>query len=78
MNVAVTSSHQKRGVGTLLMNKMESMFIEKNAEIAYLEVRESNKGAQTMYRKRGYEYVRTSKGYYGEEDGFIMMKQLTR
>lgn len=78
MNVAVTEDYQKKGVGSLLMDEIEKRFIEGRAEVAYLEVRESNTGAQEMYKKRGYQYVRTSKGYYGDEDGYIMMKSLTR
>ncbi len=76
LNVAVTEEHQGGGVGTLLMDELELRLHKKGAEVAYLEVRESNAGAQAMYRKRGYQYVRTSKGYYGDEDGFIMMKSL--
>ena len=76
LNVAVTEEHQGGGVGTLLMDELELRLQRKGAEVAYLEVRKSNAGAQAMYRKRGYQYVRTSKGYYGDEDGFIMMKSL--
>lgn len=76
LNVAVTEEHQGGGVGTLLMDELELRLQGKGAEVAYLEVRESNVGAQAMYRKRGYQYVRTSKGYYGDEDGFIMIKSL--
>ena len=76
LNVAVTEKHQGGGVGTLLMDELELRLQGKGAEVAYLEVRESNAGAQAMYRKRGYQYVRTSMGYYGDEDGYIMMKSL--
>jgi len=76
LNVAVTEEHQGGGVGTVLMDELELRLQRKGAGVAYLEVRETNAGAQAMYRKRGYRYVRTSKGYYGDEDGFIMMKSL--
>ena len=78
LNVAVSRQNQHKGVGSLLLNEIEGRFMEKEAEMSYLEVRESNVTAQTVYKKRGYQYVRTSKGYYGDEDGFIMMKTLTR
>lgn len=76
LNVAVRADHQEGGVGTLLMDELELRLQRKGAEVAYLEVRESNAGAQAMYLKRGYQFIRTSKGYYGDEDGFIMMKSL--
>jgi len=60
----------------LLMDEVEGRLRNRGADLVYLEVRESNTGAQAMYRKRGYEYVRTAEGYYGDEDGFVMMKSL--
>ena len=74
LNVAVREDCQGMGVGTLLMDEVEGRFWSKGAGLVYLEVRESNTGAQTMYRKRGYQYIRTAEGYYGDEDGFVMMK----
>jgi len=56
------------------MDEVEGRLWSKGAGLVYLEVRESNTGAQTMYRKRGYQYIRTAEGYYGDEDGFVMMK----
>ncbi len=78
LNVAVTTEYQRRGIGSELMDNMEEKFRKRDTSLAYLEVRESNKIAQEMYRKRGYEYVRTSEKYYGNEDAYIMMKNLTR
>lgn len=78
LNIAVSGKHQHKGIGTILLDEMEDRFMEKEASVSYLEVRESNIVAQTMYKKRGYQYVRTSKDYYGDEDGFIMIKSLTR
>lgn len=76
LNVAVRKNRHSEGVGTLLMDEMEGRLQVKGAAVVYLEVRESNTVAQAMYRKRGYQYVRTAEGYYGDEDGFIMMKSL--
>ena len=76
LNVAVRGDCQGMGVGTLLMDEVEGRLWSKGVDLVYLEVRESNTGAQTMYRKRGYQYVRTAKGYYGDEDGLVMMKSL--
>jgi len=77
LNIAVTKDHQGAGVGTMLMDEVELRLRDSGADLAYLEVRESNTGAQAVYRKRGYQYVRTAEGYYGDEDGFIMMKSLS-
>jgi ribosomal-protein-alanine N-acetyltransferase len=76
LNLAVRGDYQGVGVGTLLMDEVEGRLLSKGVDLVYLEVRESNTGPQTMYLKRGYQYVRTAKGYYGDEDGFVMMKRL--
>ena len=76
MNIAVKSQYQGIGVGTMLLDEIESRFIDKGVNISYLEVRESNMRAQQVYKHRGYEYVRTVESYYGDEDGFIMTKKL--
>lgn len=76
LNIAVIDDFQGKGVGTMLLDEMEKRFREKGANIAFLEVRESNERAQQLYRHRGYMYVRTAENYYGNEDGFIMTKSL--
>lgn len=76
MNIAVKSEYQGMGVGTILLDEIEDRFIGRGADIAYLEVRESNMRAQQVYKHRGYKYVRTVENYYGDEDGYIMTKKL--
>jgi ribosomal-protein-alanine N-acetyltransferase len=76
LNLAVEPDFQGKGAGTMLLDELEKRFIKKDADLAYLEVRESNKRAQMVYIKRGYQYVRTAKNYYGDEDGFILTKKL--
>ena len=78
MNVAVTKEYQGRGIGTLLIDEIERRFSEKGVKISYLEVRASNDVAKSTYEKRGYQYVKTITKYYGDEDGLIMVKNLTR
>ncbi len=77
-NIAVKEGYKRKGIGTLLLDELEALFEVEGADESYLEVRESNVKAQKMYRDRGYTYLRTSKAYYGDEDGYIMMKSLTR
>ncbi|MCW4048460.1 MAG: ribosomal protein S18-alanine N-acetyltransferase [Candidatus Bathyarchaeota archaeon] len=74
MNLAVKESYRRRGIGTLLMDELERRFIEKGVGLAYLEVRESNVMAQSLYRHRGYVYLRKVGHYYGDEDGLVLTK----
>jgi [ribosomal protein S18]-alanine N-acetyltransferase len=76
LNIAVKPEYQGKGVGTILLDKIERLFTEHRVNAVYLEVRESNLNAQRVYKNRGYRYVRTAENYYGDEDGFIMSKSL--
>jgi ribosomal-protein-alanine N-acetyltransferase len=76
MNVAVDARHRNRGVGTILMDELESRFHGLGATAAFLEVRESNLDAQRLYSRRGYVFLRKAVGYYGDEDGLVMTKTL--
>jgi ribosomal-protein-alanine N-acetyltransferase len=78
LNLAVSRSHQNRGIGPKILVEIEGRFRENEVETVFLEVRESNEVAKGMYRRRGYRFVRTLKGYYRDEDGLVMMKSLTR
>lgn len=76
LNVAVDARHRDRGVGTMLMKELEDRFLRLGATAAYLEVRESNVGAQRLYTHRGYVFLRKVELYYGDEDGLVMTKAL--
>jgi ribosomal-protein-alanine N-acetyltransferase len=76
LNFSVKPKFQGRGVGTLLLDELEKRFLKKGVKSAYLEVRESNKRAQYIYIKKGYQFLRTAKNYYYDEDGIIFTKRL--
>lgn len=77
MNLAVKEAYRNRGVGSALMDELERRFVEMGAKAAYLEVRESNATAQRLYSDRGYSFFRKARGYYGDEDGYVMTKALS-
>ena len=76
MNLAVKGAYRNRGVGSAIMDELERRFVEMGATAAYLEVRESNATAQKLYTGRGYSFFKKAKGYYGDEDGYVMTKSL--
>ena len=75
MNIAVAEAHRERGIGTGLLDELERRFYEKGARVSYLEVRESNTVAQRLYRERGYVFLNRVENYYGDEDGYVMVKK---
>lgn len=77
-NVAVLPEFQGAGVGSYLLNELESFSVANNCETMSLEVRLSNRDAQRLYRKLGFVSRAIKKGYYDEsnEDALDMVKYL--
>ena len=77
ISVAVLPNHHRNGIGyTLMFEAMQGMANYKAKE-CYLEVRESNLSAVSLYSKLGFETARTIRNYYADgEDAFVMAMQL--
>jgi ribosomal-protein-alanine N-acetyltransferase len=75
MNIAVAHSYRRRGIGRMLVRRIEHQFLLQGASGIQLEVRQSNIRAQQFYRELGYEQVIIIAGYYNDgEDAIVMMK----
>lgn len=68
MNISVDPEVQKQGVGSKLLEHMIALATPK-AETIFLEVRPSNKGAISLYEKRGFNEIGIRKGYYPAANG---------
>ena len=75
-NMAVAKEFRKKGVGAALMQEMERLGREKNVDIFFLEVRESNEPAQRLYEKMGYNNIGIRKRFYERpvENAIVMSK----
>jgi ribosomal-protein-alanine N-acetyltransferase len=74
-NLGVNPAYQHRGIGTLLVNRIEHQFAFELATGVQLEVRLSNTAAQRFYRGLGYREVFRIANYYANiEDAVVMMK----
>jgi len=75
--VAVSSEHQGKGIGTALMDWLESQAVLRNVREIFLEVRSDNEAALRMYISRGYERIDVRRNYYGNTiDANIMRKRV--
>ena len=75
--VAVASDQQGKGIGTALMNWLESQAALRNVREIFLEVRSDNEAAIKMYDARGYERIDIRRNYYGNTiDANIMRKRV--
>jgi ribosomal-protein-alanine N-acetyltransferase len=71
---AVHPEFRMHGIGEDLLKRAMSVAHEKGAQIATLEVRESNVAAISLYEKLGFEVVGSRDGYYRDnnEDAILM------
>jgi [ribosomal protein S18]-alanine N-acetyltransferase len=73
-NIAVDPAWHRHQIGTRLLLNAARQALARGAARLTLEVRVSNRGAQALYRKFGFEPAGVRKNYYAEsrEDALIM------
>ena len=75
VNIAVKPEHQRKGLGQAMLDRLIEEAKNNNCEYVHLEVRYNNVPALNLYRKNGFEKVRTRKSYYSNgDDAFDMMR----
>jgi len=70
--IVVDSDYRRKGIATKLLKEIEKNDI-KNIT---LEVKESNLIAINFYKKNGFRIEAIRKNYYGNENGYLMLKEL--
>lgn len=71
---AVAPQHRRQGIGRQLLAQALTRFAARGHHAVALEVRASNTAAQRLYRRFGFETVRTEHGYYRDgEDALVML-----
>ena len=78
LNIAVLPEYQGTGIGQIMLDCFLKNCIEKQIEVIWLEVRETNYKAQSFYSKNGFQTAYSRKNYYQNpiEDGLIMQLKL--
>jgi ribosomal-protein-alanine N-acetyltransferase len=76
-NLGITAAYRRKGLGRILVARLERQFILERAEGVLLEVRVSNTDAREFYHRLGYEETFLLSGYYSNgEDALVMMREL--
>jgi len=72
--IAVRNAYQQQGIGERLLISIIDMAAQLNARIVTLEVRVSNKQAQALYKKYGFQPAGMRPRYYSDngEDALLM------
>lgn len=74
----IRSSDRRKGFGRRLMASYLASLDADGVRSAYLEVRESNKGARFLYYSMGFKLQGVRKDYYQNptEDGLVMVREV--
>lgn len=73
----VVAPYRRRGIGALLLSRLEEALRTRGARECYLEVRADNEPAIRLYEKAGYRRDRLLRDYYGPgKNGLLMKKPL--
>ena len=77
-SVAVSRDHRRKGIADRLLEEFETL-LPADTESIFLEVRQSNQPAVSLYEKHGYKRLSVRKRFYSDptEDAIVMQKRLT-
>ncbi len=80
LNLAVAPEFRRRGLGAALLEDGLAGFRRRRASEVFLEVRESNHSAQSLYLARGFRPVGQRASYYRNprEDALVLRLALRR
>ena len=72
IGIAVDNNYQKKGIGSLLLQKVIEEAKLNNIKSLSLEVDEKNEKAINFYKNKGFEVTNIRKKYYKDNDAYIM------
>jgi ribosomal-protein-alanine N-acetyltransferase len=77
-NLAVSPTARRRGIGAVVLEQVIAEARLRRCQTMYLEVRESNAAARSLYGRYGFEQVGRRKRYYvsPQEDALVLRKAL--
>ena len=80
LNVAVDGAFRGRGVARSLIRHTLAHLARIGVESVFLEVRESNRAARTLYERLGFSEVGRRRGYYRKprEDAVLLRTVMPR
>ena len=74
--IYVVEKWRKNKIATKLLEKAEKDLIKKRVSTITLEVNVNNFSAIKFYEKNEYKKINIRKHYYGNDDAYLMLKEL--
>ena len=77
-DLAVAPDSRRRGIGRALLERVSSELTARGVRTLFLEVRESNRAARTLYESSGFRSVGRRRGYYRQpvEDALLLKREI--
>jgi ribosomal-protein-alanine N-acetyltransferase len=77
-DLAVAPGWRRRGIGQALLARSIAELVVAGVRTLYLEVRESNQAARTLYGSNGFRSVGRRRGYYRQpvEDALLLRREI--
>lgn len=75
MNIVTKRQERKKGIGTLLLNKIIEIAENRSIENIFLEVSQNNYIAKKLYENAGFCEIGIRKNYYGIGENAILMSK---
>lgn len=72
LNLAVHPEHRREGIGSQMVAKLQRKLASHRRTRITLDVRETNLGAQQFFSRRGFKAVQVLRGWFWQEDGYLM------
>ncbi|MBL8352430.1 MAG: ribosomal protein S18-alanine N-acetyltransferase [Burkholderiaceae bacterium] len=81
LNLTVAPPRQRRGHGRAMLERLAGWAQARGDRALWLEVRQSNLGARSLYQRQGFAEVGCRRGYYPaarqqREDAVVMRREL--
>lgn len=80
LNICVANQSQRQGLGRHILRYLLARSGELEADVMFLEVRNSNASALALYRSEGYQQIGIRKNYYplgkGREHAIVMSRPI--
>jgi len=79
LNIAASPEYRRKGVAQALMEHCLNLCHTRGVSVLYLEVRESNAPARSLYRKNGFGEIGVRRNYYEKprENAVLMRRVLS-
>jgi len=78
LNIAVDKSKRRSGVAAFLLDFLFERAARRKIKDVYLEVRESNEAARSLYARYGFSELGIRKSYYHDGENALVMHRRVR